>query len=66
MRVDERRAESTCHEQMARGGEDRGERRERSLRGVNLAQENIPFPLRPGRLNLGEVQSIFHLLMMCF
>lgn len=48
MRVDERRAESTCHEQMARGGEDRGERRERSLRGVNLAQENIPFPLRPG------------------
>lgn len=37
-----------CHEQMARGGEDRGEG---SRGGVNPAQENVPFTPWPGRLN---------------
>lgn len=49
-----------------KGGEDRGERGDRSLRGVNLAQENVPFPFWPSQLNLGEVQLVSHLLMPCF
>lgn len=48
MLVDRTRAESTCHEQMAKGGEEGGEG---SLGGVNLAQENIRFTLWPSRLN---------------